>query len=133
MKIEIDSDYAMRHQLISYTDHAFYIKDKTLETNIIIGKDTLYEDWLPEGINQLTIKHFEPVISQQPEIVILGTGNALIFPDVEITTYFMQKNIGFEVMNIGAACRSYNLLLSENRHVIACLIRGASNQICCKP
>ena len=121
MKIELDISNPHFHKIISYSDNSFQTKDRIIKTNIIITKDRLIENWLDEGYLNFATQHLENVISWQPEIIILGTGKTLSFPNQEVIAYVHSKNIGFEVMDTGAACRSYNLLIDEGRNVVACL------------
>lgn len=62
------------------------------------------------------------LISLSPELVLFGTGARLSFPDREILWPLQQKGIGVEVMDTGAACRTYNILVSEGRNVAAALL-----------
>ena len=121
MKIELDISNPDFYKIISYSDDSFHTKDRIVKSNIIITKDQLIENWLDDGYSCFATQHLEKVIAWQPEIIILGTGKALIFPHPEIIAYINSKNIGFEVMDTGAACRSYNLLIDEGRNAVACL------------
>ena len=60
--------------------------------------------------------------THDPEIIIFGTGKEQVFPDPALFVPLMERGIGYEVMNTGAACRTYNILLSEERRVLAALI-----------
>jgi len=64
----------------------------------------------------------EQIMSLDPEIVILGTGRELHFPAESITRPLAENNIGLEIMDTGAACRSYNFLVGEGRRVVAALL-----------
>ena len=121
MKIELDITNPQFHKIISYSDDSFEIKDKIIKSNIIITKDRLVENWINEGYPHFATQHLNNVISWLPEIIILGTGKTLSFPNQEVYAYVNSRNIGFEVMDTGAACRSYNLLIDEGRNVAACL------------
>ena len=121
MKIELDISNPDFYKIISYSEDSFQTNDRIVKSNIIITKDQLIENWLEEGYSCFAMQHLEQVISLQPEIIILGTGKTLTFPNQEIFTYINSKNIGFEVMDTGAACRSYNLLIDEGRNAVACL------------
>ena len=121
MKIEIDSENANFYKISSYSDDSFKIKDNIIKSNIVISKDRLIENWFEKAYPHLAVQHLDEIIAWQPEIIILGTGKQLTFPDSEFITYVTSKNIGFEVMDTGAACRSYNLLIDEHRDVVACL------------
>ena len=121
MKIELDTENVNFHKITSYSDDSFQIKDKIVKTNIIISKDRLIENWLDDGYQHFAMQHLNEVISWRPEIILLGTGRDLSFPNQEVFSYINSKNIGFEVMDTGAACRSYNLLIDEGRNAVACL------------
>jgi uncharacterized protein len=65
------------------------------------------------------------VLALQPELVLIGTGETLRFPAVEHYACLIQQNIGVEIMDSTAACRTYNILLGEGRNVVAGIILGA--------
>jgi uncharacterized protein len=58
----------------------------------------------------------------QPEVVLIGTGQRQVFPAPAFGAQFLRAGIGFEVMDTGAACRTFNVLVSEQRLVVALLI-----------
>ena len=76
---------------------------------------------LPEHVDKLQISHFQKLASFAPELILLGTGPTQIFPAPALLEPLYQKRIGFEVMTTDAACRTFNLLLAENRKVLAAL------------
>jgi uncharacterized protein len=59
---------------------------------------------------------------QEPQFLLLGTGAKQIFPDARLRTAFLERRIGFDVMDTGAAARTYNVLLAEGRPVMAALV-----------
>jgi uncharacterized protein len=80
---------------------------------------------LPWGVDEfaaLTEAHFETLAALGPELVILGSGARLRFPPPALMKALMQRRIGFETMDTGAACRTYNVLLAEGRSVVAALL-----------
>ncbi len=121
MKIEIDSEFSASNKIISYSDDSFTLKDKVIESNIVISKDELIENWSVDSYQNLALQHMDPIIAWQPEVILLGTGKESCFQNYELLSYITSKNIGLEIMNTGAACRSYNLLIDEGRKVVACL------------
>lgn len=121
MKIELDSEISISNKIISYSDNSFRLKDKLIESNLLISKDRLIENWPEDPYPAFALQHLDQIFSWQPEIVILGTGRAPSFPNPEFIVYATSKSIGLEVMDTGAACRSYNLLIDEGRNVVACL------------
>ena len=121
MKIKLDSENTNFYKIISYSNNYFQLKDKTVDSNLLISKNYFRENWLKEGHQHLATQHLDEILSLEPEIILIGTGKQLVFPDQELISYVTAKNIGFEVMDTGAACRSYNLLIDEGRDVVACL------------
>jgi uncharacterized protein len=70
----------------------------------------------------LEAAHFEAILEFMPEIVLLGTGGTLRFPHPRLTEALIRAQIGVEVMDTPAACRTYNILASEGRKVAAALL-----------
>ena len=62
------------------------------------------------------------IMALEPEVLLLGTGARQIFPPLEFGARFLRKGIGLEVMDTGAACRTYNVLVAEQRRVVAVLL-----------
>jgi uncharacterized protein len=58
----------------------------------------------------------------EPEVVLLGTGPRQHFPEASFAARFLRANVGFEVMDTGAACRTFNVLVAEQRRVVAVLL-----------
>ncbi len=64
----------------------------------------------------------ERVLAFEPELVLLGTGPRQHFPDAAFGALFLGAHVGFEVMDTGAACRTFNVLVAEQRRVAAVLL-----------
>ncbi len=62
-----------------------------------------------------------PIFALQPDVVLLGTGAKQMFPAGAIRQAFAARKVGLEVMDLGAACRTYNILVQEERRVAAVL------------
>ena len=106
----------------SYDNNCIKVNDDIYTQSFIITSDQLIPRWRPENFSDLCLKDLELITDLDPEIIILGSGNHLHFPESSITAIVTSKNIGFEVMDTYAACRCYSLLLSEGRNVAAGLI-----------
>jgi uncharacterized protein len=78
--------------------------------------------WAPSRFEELSAAHFEAILAIKPELVIFGSGARLRFPGPALWRALVGARIGFEVMDIGAACRTYNVLASEGRNVLAALL-----------
>lgn len=119
MKISLDKNNA-DSSIRSYTVGSIRINEQTYTKPLIITPTSITE-WPVNSVDQLTAPDFQPVIDKQAEIIILGTGNKQIFPPAAILQLAAEKHIGLEVMDTAAACRTYNVLLSENRSICGAL------------
>jgi uncharacterized protein len=87
----------------------------------IVTADRLILDWQARDVATLAAADLEPVFALQPDVVLLGTGAKQIFPSSAIRQAFAARKVGLEVMDLGAACRTYNILVQEERRVAAAL------------
>ena len=69
----------------------------------------------------MTVEHLEPLLESKPEIVVLGTGWTPVLPQRDLMFAMARRGIGFEVMDTSAACRTFNVLVSEGRRPAALL------------
>lgn len=93
------------------------------ERSILVTPDRL-ADWAPAKFDDLSTAAFAGLATLPLEILILGTGARLRFPHPALTRDLHAAGIGLEVMDTQAACRTYNILLSESRRVGAALLVG---------
>jgi len=96
---------------------------KPISSNLIINPTTLIVDWQVHNLNDITDDSIIPILELEPEIAILGVGTKMTLPPVKINLMFQKYNIGLEVMDTAAACRTYNFLLTEGRNVTAALFQ----------
>lgn len=98
------------------------VNGSRLETPAIVMPDKLIVPWLVSAPPLVDLADFAPVIALKAELVLFGSGSAFRFPDPRIMAAFSQARIGFDVMDTPAACRTYNILMSEGRNVAAALL-----------
>jgi uncharacterized protein len=106
----------------SYAAGELHVGDRTLHRSCLIKADQLVDDWRPQTIDELTSADLDAVLAMKPEIVILGSGSRQRFPQMQLIAALLSRGIGCEVMDTGAACRTYNILASEGRRVVAALL-----------
>ena len=92
---------------------------------LIVLAQQLIDTWQPASFDALTPEHFLTLAELGAEIVLLGTGLRQRFPHPRLTRALIDQRIGLEVMDTGAACRTYNILVSEGRSVAAALLPAA--------
>jgi len=127
VKIELDTRISGQMFIDAYSADGIVVNKTLYPGNIIVTADEVITNWPPQNISELNAAHFDPVISRSPEILLVGTGLRQNFPDLTILSPVITNNIGFEVMDTGAACRAYNFLVGEGRIVIAALMRIEEN------
>lgn len=112
------SDFLIR----SYSAGCITVGDTEHNQSLILTPERLISGWEPDNPEALQAEHFVLVAELEPEVVLLGTGKKLLFPHPAITADLLVQGIGVEVMDTAAACRTYNVLLSESRRVVAALL-----------
>lgn len=113
--------------ITAYGDDYIDINHKRHHNSLILMAEQLISDWktAPQKvatINHLTEQVFEQVIALKPEVVLLGTGKTHQFLHPKNYASLTQQGITLECMTTAAACRTYNILMSEGRNVAAMLI-----------
>lgn len=120
MDLSLDSNKG-NYQIRSYEPGKVTINDKVYTQSVVVSLSNLIL-WRPQSMKELTSADFEIVLAQDSEIVILGTGTKQIFPSPQQLQLLSEKNMGVDVMTTAAACRTYNVLASEGRKVVAALL-----------
>ena len=90
--------------------------------NLAVLPDRLLPDWTQATFATLRVADFELLASLDAEIVLLGTGRQLQFPSPELLRPLVRAQKGLEVMDVPAACRTYNILIGEGRKVAVGLL-----------
>jgi uncharacterized protein len=98
------------------------VRQETLNHSIVVMNKILIHDWPVKSFETLQPEQLLSLIEYRPEVILLGTGNRIRFPDSRLTAPLLEQGIGVEIMDMAAACRTYNILMSEGRHVAAALI-----------
>jgi uncharacterized protein len=80
------------------------------------------KDWDIADFEALSPRHFASLIADRPEIVVFGTGSTQRFPHPSLSQLLYSAGIGLEIMDTKAACRTYNILCSEGRKVLAAIL-----------
>jgi len=97
------------------------LNTQELNKSAILMNNQLVDNWAPQDPKSISQSDFQKILDLQPELVILGTGEHLHFPDAKDMLLLQQQGIGVEVMGTAAACRTYNFLISDGRNVAAAL------------
>jgi len=91
--------------------------------HVLLMPDAPAGSWQTSSFEALRPEDFDALLELHPEIVLLGTGRSQRFPHPRLTASLARAGVGLEVMDTAAACRTYNILMSEGRRVLACFLQ----------
>jgi uncharacterized protein len=98
------------------------VNDNLYRGAVILSASTLFAEPNISDLAGLVAVDASRILALDPELVLLGTGARQIFPAASFGAQFLRAGIGFEVMDTGAACRTFNVLVGEQRRVVALLL-----------
>lgn len=115
------SDDAGDLKIHSYEPGRLRIRDRIFDHSLIITPDSV-TPWEISDALSLDAAAMLALSEQRPDVLLLGTGARQIFPPAAVRHVLLGRGIGLEIMSTAAAARTYNILLSEDRRVVAALI-----------
>jgi len=113
---------SIRNLIRSYAPGEIKINDEVFHAPLIVGSSSIALGPAVRDAAELTAAHTADIVALEPELVLIGTGARQVFPAAEFGAQFLRAGIGFEVMDTGAACRTFNVLVAEHRRVVALLL-----------
>ena len=115
--------FRSRLPIDAYGDRGFRIGGLRLEGSLLLLSHGM-EPWDVTSMDDMTAASFDPVVSDPAdlEFVLLGCGPEMVRPRTNLVSHLADAGLGLEFMDTGAACRLYNLLISEGRSIAAALI-----------
>jgi uncharacterized protein len=122
MHIQLDTSGPRTNLIRSYAPGLVLVNDTRYLASLVVLPERILPDWPPQAFEALAVEHFDLLAGLELEVLLLGTGRRLRFPPPELLAPLTRAGIGCEVMDTGAACRTYNILMSEGRRVAAALL-----------
>jgi uncharacterized protein len=101
------------------------VGEREIATSVIVTADAVLP-WSVASIAQLTPAGLDPVLALDVEVVLLATGPRQSWPDPAVIAHAAQRRVGLEVMEIGAACRTFNVLVADRRAVALAALLGTA-------
>jgi len=111
------------HVIVGYTPGEVRLADRRLTASALISAEHV-EDWSVSSMSQFDVAALDSILKRKPELIILATSPQQ-FPAPAVLARALSAGVGLEAMDIGAACRTYNVLVGEARGVLLALIMGA--------
>ena len=111
-----------------YGEDYVTVNGARIERSVVVLPDRILADWEACSLESLTVAHLAALLALRQEVILLGTGQRLRFPPPQVMrpamAMFSAAGVGLEVMDVHAACRTYNILVAEERKVAAALLLG---------
>jgi len=111
-----------RHRITAYDADTISVNDDIYRQSLVMTADSILCPWPVSSLQHLNPENLAPIFESKPTVVLLGTGERQMFPDAKIFALFGEQGIGLEVMDNGALCRTFNILVAEDRDVTAAII-----------
>ncbi|KTD15667.1 hypothetical protein Lgra_0333 [Legionella gratiana] len=117
--MNINLEESELHAVQAYNNNKIQINSTVYEKSFIVSKKEIISELSIKNILDIDEVYLSLLTQFKPEIIIIGHENTGKLPSLSIMSQLAQQRIGIESMSIGAACRTYNVLLSEHRTVVA--------------
>ena len=116
--MQIDHEPALLHSIQSYSDTEITLNNQTYSTSLIISKQDVICPWDVHSIFELSQESLVPLLAQKPEVILIGHTKGVMPLPMALIEYLANQRIGIEIMSIGAASRTFNVLLCDQRAVV---------------
>ena len=121
MKLHL-ANTAGLNMFTAYGDDYVSVNNEKFVKNLILLPESIIHEWSAATLETLSAADMQKLLELGTEIVLLGTGKRLRFPPGALLRPFAPAGIGLEIMDLRAACRTYNILAAEGRKVAAALL-----------
>lgn len=120
MTLELDPNRSL-YQIRAYRPGEIWVNEQCYTHSLLISPKQLIHPWRPLTISELTYQDLQQAVALSPDLILLGTGESLVFPDLMIYGDLVNQKIGIEIMSTAAAARTFAALTAESRNVVAAL------------
>jgi len=121
MKLNL-ADLGDTKRFTGYADDHVLVNRERFDTPIAVCAEAVHTDWSGEDFDTLAETHFDYFLTLRPEVLLLGTGARQRFAHPRLYRALTDAGIGVECMDTPAACRTYNILVEEDRKVVAAIM-----------
>ena len=120
--MKIQPDFISVQSISAYGLGWVGVAGEKIVHSLVLGSRGERLDWNCQSFYELGVAHFAQLADLGPELVIFGSGQRLRFPQAAWLRPLIEQGVGVETMDTQAACRTYNILAGEGRHVIVALL-----------
>ena len=113
-----------RYSISAYNADEIVINEQIYRQSLVLSSEFISCPWPVRSISELDESSLEIILDLNPDVLLLGTGERQQFTEARIFALLGQQGIGLEVMNNGALCRTFNILVAEDRAVVAAIMQA---------
>ncbi len=118
MRLVLDTDSRL-HLVRRYGEGVVVVGEHALTRPLIVAPTRLLTDWSATSLDELNAAQLEPLFALGAQVILLGSGERQSFPAAAVRAACRERGLALECMTLGAACRTYNILATEQRSVAA--------------
>lgn len=116
--MQINQEARDKHSIQAYDEIQIKVNNTDYSESLIVSKDNILSPWPLHCVTELNETLLKTILDQKPEIIIIGHRDLGKMIPFAMLQYLTNQRIGVECMSVGAACRTFNVLLSEQRAVV---------------
>ncbi len=120
--MQIQHEHTQTLSIQSYDERCVVIQGQAYNQSLLITPTTIITPWSVKTLQTLKWDDFSEILDLKPELILIGHQSTEVTAPIEVLSLAFKHRIGFEVMNLGAMCRTFNILLSESRMIVAGVI-----------
>lgn len=117
---------------LEHPDHEFLLRaadgesvrvnERRLTASFVLSPDRLVEGWPVGDVKAMAPQDLDAVLALEPEVILLGSGAAQVFPPAAVLAHCLRRGVGMETMTNAAAARTFNVLAGEGRRVVVAFV-----------
>jgi uncharacterized protein len=121
MKFQLDTADGV-NVITRFDGASVWVGSARFDHSVLVPASGDVQRWTANDMASLTRSDFDRIAALRPEVVIFGSGATLRFAAASLTRALIDSGVGVEAMDTAAACRTFNVLASEGRRVVAALL-----------
>lgn len=122
MKLSLEQNDPNANVVRAYDPGRIMVGLSTFTRSFVLSPSEIIDEWPPTSVSELTVEHVLLLATLDADVLLIGTGERQVFPSPELQREIAKSGLTVEFMDTAAACRTYNILYSEDRQVAAGLM-----------
>lgn len=116
--MQINLEIPEKNTIQAYSDAIITVNNADYCTSLIIGREAIISPWAVNSVHKITEETLRPILELKPEVILIGHNETVAQLPIPVVQFLANQRIGIECMSVGAASRTFNVLLGEQRAVV---------------